>query len=363
MSPVRHLRFWLIALAVTLLSVYLLRQILLPFVAGMAIAYFFDPICDRLERIGLSRTWATSAVTAGFVLIFLLLLGLVLPLLVGQLADLAARLPDMANAAREQLGALISLLEARVAPEIAAKLREALAGSFGEIAGIATKAVGQVVTSGLALANLLSLVFLTPVVTFFLLRDWDRLVAKIDSWLPRAQAATIRTLAGQVDEILAGYVRGVASVCFVLGAFYAVALTIIGLDFGLVVGIVAGLLSFIPFLGALAGFVTAVGLALLQFDQLLPVALVAGVFLIGQVAEGNFLTPKLVGERVKLHPVVVIFALLAGGALFGFTGVLLAMPVSAVIGVGARFAIDRYLASPLYQGASRGTGNGESKDT
>lgn len=356
MSLDRQLRFWLVGLVVALVALYLLRDILMPFVAGMAIAYFFDPVCDWLERRGLSRTWATVAVTAIFLLAFVLLLALVLPILAGQIADLAARLPEIAEALRVRLGEAIAALSDRFDQATLDRARSALGAALGEGASAAAAAAAGIVTGGLALANMLSLIFLTPVVAFFLLRDWDRLVAVIDGWLPRRHAPTIRDLARQVDEILAGYVRGVAIVCLSLGTFYAVALTLVGLEFGLIVGIIAGLLSFIPFLGAILGLVMSVGLALLQFDSLLDVALVAGVFFAGQAIEGNFLTPKLVGERIGLHPVMVIFALLAGGALFGFTGVLLAMPVAAVIGVGARFAIGRYLESPLYEDRD---GNGQ----
>ncbi|MEQ8347108.1 MAG: AI-2E family transporter [Sneathiellaceae bacterium] len=348
MSLHRQLRFWLAALVVALIAVYLLRDILMPFVAGMAIAYFFDPVCDWLERRGLSRTWATAAVTVVFLLLFLLLLALLVPMLASQLADLAARLPDLVEMLRSRLADLVAGLGDRFDPAVMERVRTAIGDATSEVAGIAASGAGKVVTSGLAIANLLSLVFLTPVVAFFLLRDWDRMVAGIDGWLPRAHADTIRDLARQIDEILSGFVRGVGIVCLVLGTFYAVALTIVGLEFGLIVGAFAGLLSFIPYVGAIAGLLLSVGLALVQFDSLTDVALVAGIFLVGQAIEGNFLTPKLVGERIKLHPVIVIFALLAGGTLFGFTGILLAVPAAAAIGVVARFAIRQYLDSPLY---------------
>ena len=202
----------------------------------------------------------------------------------------------------------------------------------------------------MAFANLISLLVITPVVAFYLLRDWDRLIARIDTWLPRDHAETIRERVREVDRTLAGFLRGQGTVCLILGLFYAIALSIAGLDFGLVVGLVAGLLSFIPYVGAIIGLVLSVGLALLQFDDWLRVAIVAGIFFVGQAVEGNFLTPKLVGESVGLHPVWIIFGLLAGGALFGFVGVLLAVPAAAVIGVGVRFALDRYLQSPYYRG-------------
>ncbi|MGH7186923.1 MAG: AI-2E family transporter, partial [Pseudomonadota bacterium] len=212
------------------------------------------------------------------------------------------------------------------------------------------QALGGLLSGGLALVNILSLLFITPVVTFYLLRDWDRIVKQIDALLPREHAETIREQARLVNETLSGFVRGQATVCFLLGGFYAVALSLAGLDFGLVIGLIAGALSFIPFVGTIFGFVASVGLAFAQFDQWHRIAIVVAIFLVGQFVEGNFLTPKLVGDRVRLHPVWIIFALLAGAALFGFVGLLLAVPVAAVIGVLIRFAVSRYTASPLYGG-------------
>ena len=203
-------------------------------------------------------------------------------------------------------------------------------------------------SGGLAIVNVLALVFITPIVTFFLLRDWDEMVARIDKWLPRQWAPVIREQATLIDETLAGFVRGQSLVCLLLGTFYAIGLTIVGLEFGIVIGMLAGILSFIPYVGTIVGFVLSVGLAFAQYPDWLPIFIVVGIFLAGQAIEGNFLTPKLVGERVGLHPVWVIFALLAGGSLFGFVGVLLAVPVAAVIGVLARFALGRYLQSGYY---------------
>lgn len=344
------LRFWLICLAITLLLLWLLSGILLPFVAGMATAYFLDPLCDRLERHGLSRSAATWVVTILCTLVLLLVLALVLPAAVGQVVDLAQRLPQFYETARAAGERLLQRLDSQVAGDLVGQAQQALSGSVGSAASLLGDAAGQLLSGGAALINLLGLIFLTPVVSFFLLRDWDRMIAKLDSWLPRPQAPTIRRLAREVDEILAGYVRGVLTVCIALSVFYSVGLTLVGLPSGLVVGITAGMLSFVPYLGAAVGFLLSVGLALLQFDDWLRIALVMGIFFAGQALEGNVLTPKLVGDRIGLHPVIVIFVVLAGGALFGFLGVLLALPVAAVLGVGTRFALEQYLDSPLYRG-------------
>ena len=346
----RQLRFWLIGFAVFLVALYLLRGVLLPFVAGMAVAYLLDPICDRLEAWGLSRTLATTGLTILFLVLAAAAVVLLIPVLAGQVASLLERVPDLIEALRGQSARLLAIVEARVDPAMIERIEGAVAGSADRLVAWGTKFLGQVISGGVALANLISLLVITPVVAFYLLRDWDRIVARVDTWLPREHAETIRERVREVDRTLAGFLRGQGTVCLILGLFYAIALSIAGLDFGLVVGLVAGLLSFIPYVGAIVGLVLSVGLALLQFDDWLRVAIVAGIFFVGQAVEGNFLTPKLVGESVGLHPVWIIFGLLAGGALFGFVGVLLAIPAAAVIGVGVRFALGRYLQSPYYRG-------------
>ncbi|MCH9013170.1 MAG: AI-2E family transporter [Proteobacteria bacterium] len=350
MTVERHLRFWLIGCAVFLVALYLLRGVLLPFVAGMAVAYLLDPVCDRLEAWGLSRTLATTVLTIFFLVAVAAAAVLLIPVLAGQVASLLERVPDLIEALRGQSARLLALVEARVDPAMIERIEGAVAGSADRLVAWGTEFLGQVISGGVALANLISLLVITPVVAFYLLRDWDRIVARVDTWLPREHAETIREQVREVDRTLAGFLRGQGTVCFILGLFYAIALSIAGLDFGLVVGLVAGLLSFIPYVGAIVGLVLSVGLAILQFDDWPRVAIVAGIFFVGQAVEGNFLTPKLVGESVGLHPVWIIFGLLAGGAIFGFVGVLLAIPAAAVIGVGVRFALGRYLQSPYYRG-------------
>lgn len=348
MTREAKLRFWLIGLLLMLAALYLLSGILLPFVAGMAIAYFLDPIADRLERLGASRLAATGIITVGFFLALVLMVLLLFPLVQAQVTSFAARVPGYVERLAAWVQPLLEHAQDYLSPQDMERLRSAV----GESAGTAVSWIGRLLTGLLAgsaaLINALSLIFITPVVTFYMLRDWDRIVAKIDGWLPRAHVHTIRAQASEINKTLAGFLRGQGTVCLTLAAFYGVGLTLVGLDVGLILGFAAGLISFIPYVGSIAGFVLGVVLALAQsHDWLLP-ALVAGVFMAGQVIEGNFLTPKLVGDRVGLHPVWIIFALLAAGSLFGFVGILLAVPVAAVIGVLTRFALSRYLASPLY---------------
>lgn len=351
-SVPRSLWFWLLGLVFFFLAVYLLRSILLPFIAGMAVAYLIDPWCDRLEDRGLSRTWATTLVSLLFAILVMLLLVLVVPLLASQLTDFVNRVPGYLSLLRDQITVLTELVRSRVSPEILERLQNLIAGSSDKIGLWLTSFVTGLLSGGVAFANLLSLVVITPIVAFYLLRDWDLIIERIDGWLPRDHAETIRELMREIDSRMAGFLRGQGTVCVILGLFYAVALTLVGLEFGLVIGLLAGLLSFIPFVGSITGFVAGVGLALIQFDNLVPVAIVAVVFLAGQALEGNFLTPKLVGEKIGLHPVWVMFALLAGGVLFGFVGVLLAVPIAAVVGVMARFGVQQYLESPYYRGSS-----------
>ncbi len=346
----RSLRFWLILLVVVLACVYLLRSVLLPFVAGMAVAYLLDPVCDRLEKWKLSRTWATTIVTIAFLLVCVIILLILVPAIISQIATLIERAPVYLSAIQREIGELIAMLKDRLPPETLNRLREALGGSADRLVSWLTQLLGGVISGGVAFFNFIALLVITPVVAFYLLRDWDRIVDQADDVLPRRHLQTIRGLAREVDQTLAGFLRGQGLVCVILAVFYAVGLTLAGLDFGLVVGLIAGSLSFIPYVGSLVGLFLSVGLALVQFDSFVDVAIVAAVFFIGQAVEGNFLTPKLVGEKVGLHPVWVMFALLAGGALFGFVGVLLAVPVAAIVGVGVRFAVAQYRLSHLYTG-------------
>lgn len=339
---------WAASLTVFLLLLYLLRGVMLPFVAGMAVAYFLDPACDWLEEKGSSRMVATTFITAAFFLVAALLLVLLAPLVFGQIVELFEKVPDYAAAVREKITPLLAWLEPYIGEDGVAEMVQTLKASSGDAVKWLARLAGGIVNQLDALANLLSLLLITPIVSFYLLRDWDHLVAKVDSWLPRAHADTIRAQFREIDRTLAGFVRGQVMVCVILGSFYGIGLSLVGLDFGFIIGFATGLVSFVPFFGMLVGFVVGMGLALAQFDSWFSIGLVAAVFVVGQIIEGNFLTPKMVGERVGLHAVWVIFALLACGALFGFVGILLAVPLAAVVGVLVRFAMDRYLESPLY---------------
>jgi predicted PurR-regulated permease PerM len=340
----------LVILLVVAGALYLLSGVLLPFVAGILVAYFLDPLADRLERAGCSRALATSLITAAFFVIVIAALVLLFPLVQAQILGLVGRVPGIVDSLREQAGPLLERLQASLSPEDVKRLQAAAGDYAGQAIKWLTGIVGKVLSGGVALLQLLSLVVITPLVSFYLLRDWDRLVERFDGLLPRDLAPTIRAQMAEIDRTIAAWVRGQATVCLILGAWYGIGLTLVGLEFGLVVGFLTGLISFIPYFGMGLGFVVSFAIAFAQFSGWAPFALVALVFAVGQVAEGYVLTPRLVGDQVGLHPVWVIFALLAGGALFGFTGVLLAVPVAAVVGVLVRFTLTRYRESRLYLG-------------
>lgn len=352
MTISRQVLFWLAGLVAFGLILKLFSAILLPFVAGFAIAYFLDPVVEKLGAMRLNRTLATSVVLILFFLIFGGALVLLLPVLEKQFIDFAAKVPELLTAAQARLAAVLSRLSAELSPQDMERLKGLAGGFAGDALKLAGRLLENIWSGGLALFNLLSLIFITPIVAFYILRDWPHIVGTVDSWLPRDHAATIRELVNEADEMISGFVRGMGVVCLILAVFYGLALTVIGLDFALVIGIAAGLISFVPFVGAIVGFLASVGMALVQYSEWGPIAVVAGVFVAGQVLEGNLLTPKLVGERIRLHPVWIIFALLAGGSVAGFAGLLLAVPVAAVIGVLVRFTTSQYVGSRLYWGNS-----------
>ncbi|MEL7256627.1 MAG: AI-2E family transporter [Pseudomonadota bacterium] len=341
-----QLKYWGIAAVFFFLLLWFLGDVILPFVLGGAIAYFLDPVADRLEKMGFSRAIAVTIITLIALMIFVIMALLVIPTLVEQTANLINIAPQLFN----DLQAFLTNRFPQLVDETST-LRQSLISVGETIQERGGQLIETILSSVSSLINVVVLLVIVPVVAFYLLYDWDRMVAEIDRLLPRDHAPVIRQLAGEIDNTLAAFIRGMGTVCLVLGTYYAVALMLVGLQFGLVVGAFAGLITFIPYIGALLGGALAIGLALFQFwGDWVSIGLVAGIFMIGQVLEGNVLTPKLVGSSVGLHPVWLIFALSVFGALFGFVGMLVAVPVAAAIGVLARFATGQYLGSKLYRG-------------
>ena len=347
----RQMAFWTGALIVFVLLLWLLSGVLLPFIAGAAIAYLLNPLVDRLERVGIKRLVASLSIIALAVLFFVIVILLVAPILGGQLSSFIDNIPGYVSK-------LQSLLNDQSRPWIQ-KLVGAGFNPDKSIGDLVTQGVGWLTaflkslwSGGRALISLFSLIVVTPVVAFYLLYDWHRMLKSVENAVPVHQRETVRRLARECDAAISGFVRGQTAVCLILGTFYAIALTLSGLNFGLLIGLIAGLITFVPYVGSMTGLILGLGVAVAQFwPHWSSVLMVLAIFVFGQFAEGNILSPKLVGERVGLHPVWVIFALLAFGYLFGFVGLLVAVPLAATIGVLARFALERYRESSLYTGA------------
>ena len=346
----RHFLFWLAVLVLVVLALWLLSEILLPFVAGLAIAYLLTPLTDRLERFGINRLAAALLIIALVVLALVYLILLVAPIVGAQLSSFIDSVPGN-----------VTRLQALLGDPSRPWLQKLLGAGFSadkSMGDLVTQGVGWLTTflrslwsGGRALVSLFSLVVVTPVVAFYLIYDWHRMIRNVDSWIPIQYRDTVRELAREVDAAIAGFVRGQTAVCLILGSYYAVALTLTGLNFGLLIGLISGLITFIPYVGSMTGLVLALGVAVAQFWPAYGlIFIVLGIFLVGQFVEGNVLAPKLVGESVGIHPVWLIFALLAFGYLFGFVGLLVAVPLAATIGVLARFALRHYLQSSLYTG-------------
>jgi predicted PurR-regulated permease PerM len=340
--------FWFGVFVVLVLALALLQGVLMPFAAAFVIAYFLDPLVDRLQIWRISRGLGSLIMLLGFLLGVGLILFLLVPLVQGQIVRLLARFPGLVGAAQDQFGNLMQLLRSHLPEQEATKVREVVGEKVGDAFGWFAGFLQTMITSSFAILNVLSLVVVTPVVAFFLVRDWHEMLAWIDADLPRDSVDTIRLLAREIDQTLAGFVHGQALVCLILAVYYGTALSVAGLESALALGLLIGVLAIVPVAGAATGFALSVGLAALQYGTWTKVAFVCGIFIFGQTIEANLLTPKLVGDRIHLHPVWVIFALLAGGKLFGFIGVLVSVPAAAVIGVLVRFALDRYRQSIIY---------------
>ena len=331
------------------LILQLFSSVLLPFVAAAGIAYVLDPPTSWFTRLGLSRGVATAVVMLGFLAAFLIFLLLLYPLIIAQVGILIARVPQYAGLVQAWAYQMISLAQERFGNDVVDdKLRELVGGQASAMVTFVMRAITGVIGGGFALFNVLTLMVVTPVVAVYLLRGWPQTVAMINGWLPRRYAGVLRAQAREVDRILSAWVRGQALCCLILAVYYAVSLSLIGLDLGLIVGMTAGVLSFIPYVGSIVGGTLAIGLALAQFPDWRGVILVVGALGVGQVLEGYVIYPRILGDRVELSAVWVMFALFAGAAAFGFVGVMLAVPMAATIGVLCRFWLRRYLVSPLY---------------
>ena len=334
---------------VALVAMQLFASVLLPFATAAVLAYVLHPAADRLNAIGISRGVAAFLLIVAVLAAALIFALLFYPLLIMQAGLLITRLP--AYVAQLQIWAedvMTHMQKGLLKDVMDEKLRDLVSGQAGAMLSFVISNVYRIVGGGFALFNVLSFVVVTPFVTFYLLRDWPVIVGSIDSWLPRRYADVIRAQSREVDRILSAWVRGQALCCLILALYYILSLQLVGLDFGVIIGLAAGLLSFIPYVGSIMGGVTSLGLAMAQFPDWAGVAMVAGVLVVGHTLEGYVIYPRYLGDKVELPAVWVIFALFAGGAAFGFLGVMLAVPMAATIGVLCRFWLRRYLESPLY---------------
>ncbi|MEL6288452.1 MAG: AI-2E family transporter [Pseudomonadota bacterium] len=346
---------WLVIFALITAFIWLFSEILLPFIAALILAYLLDPVADRLTGLGIPRVIATTLIVAGLIVFLLFLILFLAPLVVNEVRQLAAAIPDQLAALRTALEDVARRGLGDRFPEFQAELERSISELSVDWSQYATGVLQSVWSGSLAVVNFFSIILITPVVAFYLLLDWDQMVARIDSWLPRDNAPTVRRLAAEMNQVISGFLRGQGTVALLLGAGYALSLSILGLKYGLLIGLIAGLLNFVPFIGSIVGLLLSVGVALSQFwPEWIPIVAVIVIFFAGQFLEGNILQPKIVGDSIRLHPVWIIFAIFAFSYLFGLVGVLIAVPAAAIVGVLARFALKEYRQSTLYRPSGDG---------
>lgn len=352
MSLRTQVLIWVGFFAVTILMVWVFRPILLPFVLGLILAYLLNPLVNMVQRLRIARPWATAIVLLLVIAVITVIFVILVPPLAEQAVDLLAGLPGYVSDLQEMAQSIVPQLAEWLGPERMAQLEASIADIAGRSVEFAGSLTAQLAASGLNVINTIALLIITPVVAFYLLIDWEGMLKRVDDLLPRDYAEEIRGVLNDIDRAMAGVIRGQGSVVLVLCVYYATALTTVGLSYGLAIGLIGGVLSFIPYVGFAVGFVLSMTVALVQFwpDQWLFILIVFGVYLIGQFLEANVLYPKLVGQSIDINPVWLMFALFAFGLLFGFLGLLLAVPLTAIAGVLTRYGIRKYQESPLYRG-------------
>ena len=346
----RQVVFWVAAFAVFVFCLWVLGDILLPFVVGTALAYLFDPVANRLQRYGMPRVVAAFLIIGLFVLAFVMLVLVFAPIIGNQLTSFIQNVPGYVQRLQKLLADSNSPWLQQIGAQGLVE-EKAIGDLVSQGMGWLTAFIRSLWSGGRTLISIFSLAVVTPVVAFYLICDWDRMVKAIDGWVPLPQRATVRQLGQEIDAAIAAFVRGQTAVCLLLGSFYAVSLSLVGLNFGLLIGLVSGIISFIPYVGSMTGLVLSLGVAVAQFwPDWSPILVVFGIFMFGQFIEGNILAPKLVGDSVGLHPVWVIFAMFAFGYLFGFVGLLLAVPLAAAVRIIVGYSLRRYQDSALYTG-------------
>ena len=349
----RQVLFWSAITILFVLAILVLQEILLPFVAGLVLAYALNPLADALERTGISRLGAAALTVALLVVVFIIVLVILVPLLLQQAQQIVASLPADLESIRPQLEAWA---KQRLGDNFG-QLHQAVEQGISELSknwtGIAGSVAHGVWDRGWAIIDFLAVLLITPIVVFYLLVDWPAMISRLGEMLPRDHENTVRAVVTDIDSALSAFIRGQGLVCLTLGTLYTVGLSLIGLEYGLLVGIFTGVMTFVPVVGSVLGLITASILAIVQsWPDLTLLFMVIGIFAAGQALDASFLTPRIVGPKVGLHPVGLIFALFVFSYLFGFVGVLVAVPLAAAIGVLIRFALSLYLKSPIYRGNS-----------
>lgn len=343
-----HLIFWVVTTIVFVLSVLLFKAVLLPFVMGIAVAYLLNPIVCKFGDIGIARGPASLMILFSFLILILAFVGGVSPILYHELSQFSKDLPEYIEKFWELMRPVTALLEDYIGGAEPGRLESILKDNAGSATKAAQIIIGQIAAGGQAMVDMISVAVFMPIVAYFMMKEWPHVTRWVHDLMPRHSKDVITDILKQIDLKLSGFIRGQISVALVLGIAYAVMLTLVGLKYGFLIGLMSGVLSVIPMVGSAVGLIVSVAVAWFQYGDITFVLLVAGIFLGGQVIEGNFLTPKLVGDSVGLHPLWVFFALLAGGSLLGILGMFLAVPMAAVIGVLLSFALQKYKQSAYY---------------
>lgn len=342
--------FWIAATAFTLVFVWIFREILLPFVVGITIAYLLNPLVLRLGNLKISRTISTILILSFFFVFVISLIVLLAPPLYQEVAQLLEKSPQYFDLVWAKLQPYVAIVEETVNEEgLDESIQEVLKENIGGALSASTGLLSGLLNGGRSLIGFATFIIVTPLVAFFMMIEWQSITEWVDGILPKGSREKTKQLLSEIDTKISGFIRGQALVAISLGILYAVALSIVGLQFGFLIGLAAGALSIIPLFGSIVGLLVSVGVAYFQSGELTFVATVAIIFLVGQFLEGNFITPKLMGQSVGLHPLWILFALMAGGALFGLVGLILAVPVAATAGVIMNFTIEQYKDSQYYE--------------
>jgi len=341
--------FWLGGGTCFFIFINLIKSILLPFIVGILTAYFLNPLVGKLGKLKLSRSLSAALITASFFTAAIFFVAATSPVIAEQVSNLILVLPEYKKEFETQYLPDIKKYISKISPDKGNAIKVAAGNFSGNFTDWTGNLISTILQSSFAFLNILSLLLITPVVVFYLLRDWEALLSEFDKLLPRKHYKAIKAQLHIVDLTISGFVRGQTNVCLIMAAYYAIILSVMGLNFGLIIGMLTGLLLFIPFVGFIACFATAIAVAFFQFGFDGNFIFVLATYIVGMAIEGSIITPRLVGDKVGLHPIWLIFGMLAGGAVFGFVGILIAVPVTAVIGVLVRFAIENYLQSSIYR--------------